>query len=279
VDTASRKPARGSTRVNHACWVHGRAPTWRDSASAFLTEGVVGGDRLEYLGSGTLEEIRSRLDGTPHLTMLIDGGHLTLRSIDEIYGASHVVDPSRTVTAYDAATRAALADGYTGLRVVAEATDLVRTVAQREAFARYEHLIDRYMVDHPFSAMCVYDASELGEDAAAEIACLHPAVSKGATAFRWFAAGGNEVGLAGEVDIESLDVFARTLARTMPLQSGPTLVVDAGALAFIDHHGLLALEEHALLAGTTVTVRTDSSLVHRLADLLSLQAVRPEWSR
>ena len=84
-----------------------------------------------------------------------------------------MVDPDAQVRAYAAATGAALAADFTGLRVVAEATPLVRTPEQLDAFARYEPMIDGYMVTHPFSAMCAYDRRILDESAIAQLACLH----------------------------------------------------------------------------------------------------------
>jgi hypothetical protein len=77
------------------------------------------------------------------------------------------------VDTYLQATEQALSAGYRGLRVAADATDLARTRAQRDAFVRYEHLIDQGMADVPFSAMYAYDRRVLGE-AASELACAHP---------------------------------------------------------------------------------------------------------
>jgi anti-anti-sigma regulatory factor len=265
------------TRVDHLCWVYDDAVGFRDRASAFLTEGIVAGERLEYLGAGSLDDVHRRVRQDPGLAMLLEGGHLALRSLPAIYGENHCVEGVEAVAAYAAATEEALAGGYAGLRVVAEATELVRTPAQRDAFARYEHLIDRYMVDHPFAAMCGYDSRELGPTAAAEIACLHPAVSRNATSFRWFSTAPNEVCLSGEVDVTSQEVFDRTLSRTMDLQS-VDLLVDARALEFISPAGLLALETRAREAGIMVSLQTGSVVVHRLAELLELHAVCPRWS-
>jgi hypothetical protein len=264
------------TRDNHVCRTYDDDEQFRDAASAFLTEGIVAGERLEYLGAGRIDDVRRRVRRDPGLAMLLDGGHLSLRSLDAIYGVDDCVDGTATVAAYAAATQQALDGGYTGLRVVAEATQLVRTIAQREAFAHYEHLVDRYMVGHPFAALCGYDSRVLGLEAAAEIACLHPQVNPGAAAFRWFALADGAACLAGEVDLRSRATFDTTLARTLPIHAGSDLMVDARALAFIDHRGLLALEEHALRQGITVLLRADSPVLHKMARLLRLQSVRME---
>lgn len=238
--------------------------------------GMVAGDRLEYLASGSVEELRSRLEGMAGFDALLDTDRLGMRSLEDLYDTDAVVDPHTPVAAYAAVTRDALADGYAGLRVVAEATALVRTAAQRDAFGRYKHLVDRYMVDHPFAAMCGYDARELGPAVASEIACLHPQVSPGATAFRWHAGPDADVELIGEVDITCHDVFDVTVARTLPLMGRPRVVVDARGLGFIDHRGMLTLERRARDLGAEISLLTDAPVVHRLAGLLDLEALRPE---
>lgn len=58
---------------------------------------------------------------------------------------------------------------------------------RRDAFARYEHLLDRRMSTEPISALCAFDVAELGHSAVAELACLHPFTSDGASPFRLYA--------------------------------------------------------------------------------------------
>ena len=96
---------------------------------------------------------------------------------EEIYGAGGPVDPAEVIKRYAAATQEALADGYQGLRISADMTDLVCTPAQQGAFARCEFLLERYSSRHPLSAMCEY-RRELG-DAVTQFACMHAAVPPG----------------------------------------------------------------------------------------------------
>jgi anti-anti-sigma regulatory factor len=268
---------RDSGRADHVCLVYTDPAELQAEAVAFLRRGIAAGHRLEYVATRAADAVRATL-ATAGLADCLDRGDLTVRSLEDLYGADEVVEPHEPVAAYAAATREALALGYTGLRVVAEATALVRTPAQREAFARYEHLIDRYMLDHPFFALCAYDARELGGDVT-DIACLHPTANPGATAFRWHPAPGADVTLAGEVDLVNRGTFEVALARTLPLLAQPRMVVDARRLDFIDHQGLLILERQAAALDTEVAVLTRSPLVQRLADLLELQAVQPVSAR
>lgn len=264
-------------RTHHTCRIYGDAEQFRRRAAEFLLDGAAAGHSLRYVGDGFEPLCAAARDGAA-LRELRARGDLTVEEIGDTYGHDDVVDPHAVVAAYDRATRGVLAEGYQGLWVAAEATSRVRTPAQREAFARYEHLVDRYMLDHPFTALCGYDERELGPEAAAELACLHPLASRGATAFHWHAAPDGAVALRGEIDMTAHAVFAATLSRTLPLYAATTLVVDAAALAFIDHRALLLLDEHAARAGAQVALRAPSPVVERLADLLELGAVRAGWS-
>jgi anti-anti-sigma regulatory factor len=273
--TGTALPDR-STRDNHVCWVYDDATGFRERGLHFLADGLSRGQRLEYLGSGDPERLQADLVELPGLSQLIGQGDLTVRSIDEVYGVGEAVDPERQVATYAAATEDAVAHGYTGLRVLAEATALVRTPAQREAFARYEHLVDRYMLDHPFAALCAYDTSALGRDAVSEIACLHPKVNAGATSFQWYATDHADSAITGEIDISSWEVFDATAARMIDLARRRSVTIDCRDLTFIDHRGLLILDERARQAEAQITLWTDSGIVGRVIHLLELRSLQSE---
>ncbi|MHC8507157.1 MEDS domain-containing protein [Pseudonocardia artemisiae] len=203
-------------------------------------------------------------------------GAVDVESLLSTYRTDAVVQPHDQVRAYAEATTDALASGFTGLRVAAEVTQLVRSPEQRDAFARYEHLIDRYMTSEPFSAMCAYDRSELGSAAVAETACMHPNATEGAAPFRLHAATDAAAALGGEVDLLGLDLFVRAAGRVDLVPDGGEVVLDASELTFIDHRGLLALANLARRLGVTVVLRTSLRTAHRLVDLLGIQGVRVE---
>jgi anti-anti-sigma regulatory factor len=266
----------GAERLDHVCWVYDDPVDFHQRATAFLIDGLAAGERVEYVGSDSFDDLHRQLGVVDGLDELISAGQLVVRSLSGIYGDDAVVVPTEPVAAYAAATQAALAEGFSGYRVVAEATSLVRSPEQRDAFARYEHLIDRYMAHNPFSALCGYDARILGRDGAAHIACLHPHANAGAAPFHWSATTRADVRLAGEIDLAAHDLFDATVSRTIPLVPGDDVVVDGAGLDFIDHRGLLALDTHARTAGRRVTLMTDLSIVHRLTEILALRWVRTQ---
>ena len=71
-----------------------------------------------------------------------------MSSVDEFYrygDDDRVVDPERSLAARVEEIERALAAGFTGLRVVADATAVVGRPEQVDAFARYEYLLDQAM--------------------------------------------------------------------------------------------------------------------------------------
>ncbi|GIF53061.1 STAS domain-containing protein [Asanoa ferruginea] len=225
----------------HQCWAFTERAGFLDRARAFLAEGRAAGEQRWLVGADL-----AGLDGVPALPGF---------------------DPA-------AATGAALAAGFTGLRVVVDATLLVRS---RADFAAYEHLVDRAAADHPFSALCGYDRRVLDSAAVAELACLHGTHNVADVPFRLHGtAGPGAVALSGELDGAGSGLLARALDRAAPPVVDGEVVVDGAALEFIDHRSLLRLADYARGRGATAVLRTPLPAAARLADLLRVPGVRVE---
>ncbi|GGQ74263.1 MEDS domain-containing protein [Couchioplanes azureus] len=247
----------------HVCLSYDEPDSFENAARDFLAAGVAAGERVWYLAPEPPRGWSFR----PELVRL--GDH---------YPEGGVIDPAAGVAAYASATDRALEDGYRGLRVAAEATPLVATPDQLDAFARYEHLVDRYMRGAPFSALCGYDRATLGGGAVDELACLHPV---SAAPFRLFAVapGPADTGLAGELDWSTHELFAQALERADPRPGSGEWVIEAGWLTFVDHTCLLLLDEFARARGLTAVLRTRTVLPGRLVALMGLTALRVESAR
>ncbi|MDG4795834.1 MEDS domain-containing protein [Micromonospora sp. WMMD1082] len=268
-------------RYGHLCWAYDDRAGFMARAVEFLRAGLAAGERVWLVVAGPPEPIRDRLLGLDDFATALAAGAAEVRSLDGAYTSVAVTDPASQVAAYRAATRTALADGYTGLRVAAEATGLVRTPAQRDAFARYEHRVNEMMVTEAFRAMCGYDRAELGDRAVAELACLHPEHNVDDLLFRLYAAPphAGQVALAGELDPSNHDLFRTALDRADLAPVGDELVLVADALRFLDHRALIHLSEYAQDRDATLVLRAARSGVARLAALLDLPALRVEVLR
>ena len=246
----------------HVCFVYDTPADFVAGARVFLAEGLRAGERV-------------CLVGPPVDDLGLDG--VERASVDEIYPPGPVIEPSAQVAAYAARTAKALADGYTGFRVAAEATSLVGEPAQLRAFARCEHLVDRFMTGHPYSALCAYDRAALGDDTVARLACLHPTGNTD-TPFRLYACppARGSAALAGELDLAGHALFPEALERADPLPVDGALVFDAARLRFVDHQALLALAEHAGRRGLVAVLRDAPPVAARLVGLMGVDTVRVE---
>ncbi|WP_245714848.1 MEDS domain-containing protein [Micromonospora inyonensis] len=264
----------------HVCWRYDDRAALHAQARAFLLEGLALGERIWYVTSEP-DPVADQLREEPLIRDAIRRGAARIVPLGSAYAHDHIVDPDDQVRAYATATEDALAAGHTGLRVAADATALVRTPAQRDAFARYEHLIDRYMRVRPMSAMCAYDRRLLGDEAVRELACLHPGNNADDVLFRLYAEtpGDGHAALVGELDASNHDLFRAALERADPRPAAGRLVVEATDLRFIDHRNLIHLRDHARARGAVAVLRTSRSAAARVAELLDLPELDVEVTR
>jgi hypothetical protein len=254
---------------DHLCWVHADRGDYRPRLGKFFRDGLERGLRVAYLGSRDGGELRELLGRVGDTVPLRPREAVRVISFEEFYGAEEPVDPAAVINRYDAATQEALADGYRGLRVGADVTDLVRAPERQDAFARCEFLLERYSSRHPLSAMCGY-RRELA-DAVTQFACLHAAVQAGLTPFQVFAFGDGAVGLLGEFDRAWQGAFERALRRIQPAPGDSELIFDMSKVRFMDHHALLSLDSYAESWPVPVVVRSAPPLVRRIARVLGLE--------
>jgi anti-anti-sigma regulatory factor len=153
--------------------------------------------------------------------------------------------------------RGAVRDGYQGLRVIADlgGADGAERLAVAEA-----HL-NRLVLDHPVTAVCLYDGAALDRDTRWRLTASHHG-TRSATG-GWSArlhvrrlTGGRGLRLAGEVDVTNRDALHAALAALLdtPQGTGP-LVLDAAGLVFTDAGAanLLLRAGRAATGGLTVT--------------------------
>ncbi|MFI6231306.1 MEDS domain-containing protein [Micromonospora echinospora] len=264
----------------HVCWRYDDRAALHDRVRTFLLEGLALGERIWYVAAEP-DPVADRLREEPLIRDALRRGAAGIIPLGSAYDHDHVIDPADQVRAYTEATEAALAAGHTGLRVAADVTALVRTPAQRDAFARYEHRIDRYMRVRPMSAMCAYDRRFLGDEAVAELACLHPGSNADDVLFRLYAGtpGDGRAALVGELDASNHELFRAALDRADPRPADGRLVVEASDLRFIDHRNLIHLRDHARARGAVAVLRASRSAATRVAELLDLPGLHVEVLR
>ncbi|WP_165945314.1 MEDS domain-containing protein [Micromonospora sp. KC723] len=259
-------------RSGHTCWAYDDPALFEARAREFLLAGLAAGDRVRYVTPESVPVVVERWRDVPRLRDALRTGVAEVCSVDDMYG-SDGLDVEAQLTSYTAMLEAALADGHTGWRVAADGTPLVIDPVRREGFARYEHLVDRYLRTRPMSAVCGYDRTRLDEETIEELACLHPTSDPGTSLFHLYPGDGGLV-LDGELDASNHGVFATALRRAD--HDPGDLVIHAEGLRFIDYRSLLHLHRHAASHHRQVVLRTSLAPASRLVALLGLSRVRVE---
>lgn len=236
--------AAGLGLHGHACWLYADEGEFRAGALDFLADGVGLGQRMLYVGAGTIEKLRGDLCDLPGLDRLLGDGSLRIMPLEAVYEIGVGIDPLAQLAMYSAATKTALMDGYAGLRVLAEVTPLVLDPELWRAHTHWEAVADRFMAKHPLSALCCYDRRQLPDGILRDLACVHRSSNAPPTMapFRLFA-GREGLSLAGEVDSFSAGDLRRLLEATLPAEG--ELVLELDELDFIDHHGVMAIADVA----------------------------------
>ncbi|MEV6694435.1 MEDS domain-containing protein [Micromonospora sp. NPDC051196] len=265
----------------HLCWAYDDPAEFTARAEDFLRAGLAAGERVWFVVAGSPEPVLDRWRDLDLFAEALPSGAAEVIPLDAAYPDVTVIDPAGQVSTYQMATRAAIAAGYSGLRVAAACTDLVRTPTQREAFARYEQQTNRMMRGEAFQAMCGYQRPELGDRAVAELACLHPEHNVPGLLFRLYAPTAHEghAVLVGELDPANQDLFRTALEHTELRPVGGELVLDAHGLRFLDHRTLVHLSEYAQQRRARLVLRGCPAGTARLVALLELPGLCVEVTR
>lgn len=251
--------AAGLGADGHACWGFDREEEFVAAAIEFLEDGLRLGQRIAFVGSEPVGDQRERLAPLGDVGRMVDAGTLQLFELGHLYRVGEPVDVEEQLAIYAAAADAALAEGYAGLRVAAQVTDLVRTPETWEAHLRWESAADRVLAPKSLSALCGYHREALPPQLLGDLAAVHPAANDDSP-FHLFGEDGG-LALSGEVDFFSREALERALECAAEPDERPAL--DLAALEFIDHHGFEVLAAHGC------DIRNPPPVVRRLRELLT----------
>ncbi len=257
------RSASGFTQFTHLAWAYRHNEELAVRALQFAEDGIAAGQYVDLIGLGSIEELHGpfrRLTRSRTVRRALESGQAAIRDTAGIYQLTgEVVDPDVSIARRVAASADARAAGLNGYRIIADCTAATRTPKQRDAFARYEHLLDRQIIQKPIAALCAYNVRTLGLVAAAELACLHPCASPRATPFQLYAEHDAALGLAGTLNDGAVPLLLAALRR-LGKPAGPELVIDARSAAYIGRQALAALSAHAQETNITAVLRLSRPL-------------------
>ena len=255
----------------HTCWSYDDGRVFDAFARRFIHAGLAAGEQVWYVPSGVPSDLLPAGWEPQHPDAF------QMLSPDETYAADQAIDPAAQIDAYVTATDKALAAGFTGLRVVADATALVRSAAQLDAFARYEYEIGRYMRTAPMRGLCVYNRAELGDDTVAQLACLHRRTNAVDVPFQLYAGPTRDTAvLTGELDAAGEELFRIALRRADLRPVGGRIVLHAEGLQFIDNRSLHLVQRYAREREAVAVFRTRLSTVAPMVEVLRMTHIRVE---
>ena len=233
--------AEQAANLDHVCWLYDAGESIAEAAQGYFRAGLTRGDRLMWVGDDFAHRV-----GLPGADTLVAEGALQLLPQSPSYEARQRFAGAEQYAFYDAATRQARAEGYTGLCVVAEVTATTADPDRCAELIRWEHLADRFIAGGSgMTAMCLYENDALRAETAAELATVHAwtRASGGEPPFRvWF--DGARLCLTGSVDTFNAARLESVLATT-PSDDG-AVVLDLTELEFADAAATRTLARWAL---------------------------------
>ena len=265
----------------HACWVYGSDEercAFGEGVVAFLSEGRARGERLVVVTDSRLADGRpggGPIDLAPlgDVVAMTERGELVMHDLADLAGGGGPVDPERQLAVLERSVEAALAAGWSGVRLVYEASSQVADPDWGDDHLTWEQRVGLLVLDQPLVMMCAYDERVIGAEVADALASVHPQRSGRAASFGVYPCPGG-VAVEGEVDACRAPLLERALA-TLPLDGPVTL--DAAGATFFDAAatGVLArFAAHRAERGSEVRVRSASPTLARLWDMFGFDETR-----
>jgi anti-anti-sigma regulatory factor len=194
--------------------------------------------------------------------------------VDDVY--SYPSRPDQQRVQFEALVDEALADGFSGLFVVADNSRLIgATEADFDAWLRWEALADELQSRRPLTGLCYFDAGVVSADRLDALSMMHPVrCRRSATSSFQLYCDDDALRVSGEID----GILADQIRRVFAAAVGATdRELDFSEVDFIDHRALLTLDEVAR-AGVRVRLRGAKSVVRRLWGLLEVPQPALEFS-
>ncbi len=247
---------------DHVCWVVDDPATALAAAAAIAAAGAQ--HRQKTLAFGPAESpLRNALEGK--VSFAADPW-------TDILGGRF--DPQAMYEMFREQTAGAAAEGYDGLRLVADMDWLLPGKLPTSEVVAFELMLDCVVKELGATVVCAYRRASFDDDARAAMSCVHP-INVGVSVdpqFQIVAADADTWRLTGEVDLAVADVFAHAISSAV---SSKACRLDVSRLDFIDVAGTRALAHAVSASGQRVTVVGDCVTLQRCWVVLGFDAVAP----
>ncbi|MBV9593092.1 MAG: MEDS domain-containing protein [Actinobacteria bacterium] len=259
---------------DHVSWLGEGSDDLDRLASDVFTVGAARGEFMLYVVD---DPDRTTEKLPPMLATLAADGDLEVAAVDSVYPSGTHIDPVEQMSIFDDVVRGALADGYTGVRVLADNTRLAGgSGADLERWLAWERLTDHCQSTRPLLGVCWFDRDFIPVEYLPSLTSVHSVVGPAPEAQFQLIYDGDVTHLVGAVDNFAAEHFRRCL------QAGPAELdglIDMGETEFIEHRSLIALYHVAGNRREPVRVRNAPGPVRRVWDLLDLPGSRVIFER
>jgi ABC-type transporter Mla MlaB component len=246
----------------HVCWVVDDPAGYVKSAADLLADGM----RLDQgpVVLGPLGDVLGEIAAMTGATVLDPpathpGGKL---------------DPAALCDMLRGCAVRARADGYGGLRIIADMDWLLPFRPQMAQIIGLELQLDRLTAELDMTLVCAYRMASFGTAAIVAALTVHSAQRGGhpLPQFRFTAAGPQTWQISGEVDLRVSDMFGAALGAATSLGE---CVIDVSRLSFVDVSGMRILAAASRSADSGIRLNGASQGLRRLWDLCGFAQAAP----
>lgn len=216
---------------------------------------------------------REWLTALEDVDALVEREALRLIPAEEVY--AYPSDAAAQLTRFETMVEQALADGYSGVSVVADNSRLVEASQHDfDEWLAWEATADQLQLTRPIVGVCYFDLRRVPSHRMAELAAMHPVRYEEfpEPTFQVFC-DADALRVLGDLDAFHADQVRRVVGTAVSV-TGREL--DISELEFIDHRTLLTLDEVAR-SGASVRLRGARAIVHRVWNLLDLKTPALEF--
>gem|GEM_PF-6273638 len=163
---------------SHVCLLYTDPAERWDVLVPFVRGGLVAGQRFLYIvaESSRGEVAEALLEGGIDVDGTVRSGALRIVGKESTYLSGGCFDPQRMLDGLEAATTAALADGYSGLRVSGEMTWMLADEPSVDRAFEYESRLNRFFPRHAALAICQYRVGAFAASYLLQAIRTHPTV-------------------------------------------------------------------------------------------------------
>lgn len=262
-ESSSRSGSEGLRPRNHVCWVVSEPATYLESATALLREAPDFSQKAMVFGP----------EKSDALAKLAPLAKAAIDPRTEVLGGGEL-DPEKMFTMFREQTELARAEGYRGLRVVADMDWVTAALPHTDIAVSFELMLGALAKDLEASIVCAYRPTSFDTSAIAAMLSVHE-IALGAEEspqFKIFGDGMSRWHLSGEVDIAVASTFETAISRIT--RDGGCLI-DVSGLEYIDVAGMRQIAQAARVSAEPIRLVGVPPMLRRMWNLAGFEEAAP----